>query len=261
MAEKQLSIVVPTCQRADLLEQCLLSIERGTQCDFEIIVVDGASTDGTSAVLERARQRLRDRIQIIREEQRQGFTKAVNRGFRAATGRFITWLNDDARPTHGTLDEAVSQMQSAKADVGLLALFHYYHGVRNVAYETTLHGKFFRLLHVRGTLYANFGLGRRETFASLGFFDERFYFYGGDPDFSLKIWNSGLRVEPAYMTAIDHDEHVDARRSSEEDRGRADNESLFAKWDLPARIPGRNGFDPFHPCTLRGRRDAPAKAM
>lgn len=261
MTERMLSIVVPTFQRAQLLEQCLLSVERGTNCDFELIVVDGASTDSTPDVLDRARNRMGDRLKIIREEQREGFTKGINRGFRAATGQFLTWLNDDARPLPGTFDEAISQLRSSKADVGLLAMFHLWHGTKNVAYETNLHGRLFRILHVRGTLYANFGLGRRETFASLGFFDERYYVAASDPDFSLKVWHAGLKIEPGYMTAIDHDEHLDARREMDNERVAQDNKQLFAKWDLPEKNQGRNDFDPHHPCTLRGRRDQPAIAV
>jgi len=261
MAERLLSIVVPTFQRAQLLERCLISVERGTHCDFELIVVDGGGTDATPEVLERARQRIGARLQVIREEPRQGFTRAVNRGLRAATGRFITWLNDDARPMLGTLDEAVEQMQAAKADVGLLALFHRWHGTKNVAYETNLAGRCFRLLHARGTLFANFGVARRETFASLGFFDERFQVQASDADFSMKVWNSGLKVEPAYMTAIDHDEHYDARRDADEKQIKADNEALLAKWEFEHRKDDHEDFDPTHPCTLRGRRDQPAMAV
>ncbi len=255
---KDLSIVIPTVQRAGLLEQCLASIERGTRCNYEIVVVDGASSDSTGEVLKQAAHRLGNRLVVIREEKREGFTKGINKGFRAASGRYITWLNDDARPMNGTLDEAVQQISVAKADVGLLALFHVWHGVKNVAFETHLNGHVYRLLHVRGTLYANFGLGRRETFASLGYFDEQFFIYGADPDFSLKVWNAGLKVEPAYMTAIDHDEHVDARRDADASAGERDNTKLFAKWNLPDKNPIRNDFDPNHPCTLRGRRDQAA---
>jgi GT2 family glycosyltransferase len=258
---KDLSIVIPTCQRGPLLERCLDSIEASTRCSYEIIVVDGASTDDTAPVLDAARQRLGQRIQIIREEQREGFTKAINKGFRAATGRYITWLNDDARPTPGTMDQAVQQMTAAKADVGLLALFHAWHGMRSIAYETRLRGSVYRLLHVRGTLYANFGLARRETFAALGYFDERYFFLGGDPDFSLKVWHAGMKVEPAYMTAIDHDETADDRRQADINRGNTDNQILFAKWDLPEKNYARNDFDPSHPCTLRGRREPSAAAI
>ena len=108
---------------------------------------------------------------------------------------------------------------------------------------------------MRGTLYANFAIGRRETFERLGYFDERYFLYAADPDLSLKAWHAGLRVEPAYLAYIDHDEHADDRRVVDADRGKADNERLFAKWDLPAKNPYRNDFDAACPCTLRGLRD------
>lgn len=256
-----LSIVIPTCQRGALLADCLHSIEQAAHCSYELIVVDGASTDDTAAVLGRAKEVMGDRLRVIREETREGFTKAVNKGFRVATGRFVAWLNDDARPLPGCFDEAVQQMAAAKADVGLLALFHAWHTARNVAYETYVAGKPYRLLHVRGTLYANFGLGRRETFSSLDYFDERYYFNGCNPDFSLKVWNAGMKVQPAYLTAIDHDEHVDQRRHENAGRSKEDNELLLAKWDLPEKDLTHNAFDPYHPRTLRGRRDQPSIAV
>jgi len=256
-----LSIVVPTCQRALLLEQCLNIIGNGTRCDYELVVVDGASTDGTNGVLDRGRQRWGDRIKIITEPQREGFTKAVNKGFRAATGKYICWLNDDARPLPGSLDQALQQISSSTAQVGLLAMFHAWNGTRSVAYETRLAGRVYRLLHVRGTLYANFGMGRRETFASLGYFDEGYYINGCDPDFSLKVWNAGMRVEPAYLTAIDHDEHVDGRRDQDTGRSKIDNERLFNTWNLPPKNMAHNDFDPSHPCTLIGRQDGPKIAI
>src|ERR1700761_6977034 len=93
-----LSIVLPTCNRAPLLQKAIDSIIATTHCNFQIIVVDGASTDHTQQVLERYRNSLGDRLTVIREEHREGFVRAANKGFRAATGKYLTWLNDDARP-------------------------------------------------------------------------------------------------------------------------------------------------------------------
>lgn len=256
----ELSIVVPTCDRAGLLRRCLAALTDGVQCPFEIIVVDGASTDGTAAVLDEFAGALGERLVVIRESQRNGFVRAANAGFAAARGRFLTWINDDARPLAGALDAAVSQLSYSPADVGLLAMFHRWYSVRNVAYETVRDGIVYRLCHIRGTLYANFALGRRETFQGLGWFDERFYFNGADPDLSLKAWHAGLRVEPAYGAMIDHDEHADTRRQSDGERGDADNAALFGKWDLPAKNPWRNDFDAERPCTLRGLREGAAVA-
>ena len=50
----ELSIVLPTCNRAALLEKCLSSIVAGTQISHEIIVVDGASSHATQQVLNEA---------------------------------------------------------------------------------------------------------------------------------------------------------------------------------------------------------------
>lgn len=249
-----LSIVIPTCNRGELLERCLQSLQKTVQCAHEIIVVDGASTDDTPRVLDSARERFGEHVRIIREERREGFVKAANKGMRAASGRNLTWLNDDARPMPGAYDEAVAQMDGSGIDVAFLAMFHRWNSTRNVAYETTFQGRTYRLCHVRGALYANFAMGRRSTFERLDYFDERFFFYGADPDLSLKAWNAGMRVEPAYSVLIEHDEHEDDRRSTDSAAAKADNEKLFAKWDLPARNPFRNDFDPENPCTLNGLR-------
>lgn len=253
-----LSIVIPTCNRGELLDRCLTSIQDTTRCSFEIIVVDGASTDQTAQVLARAAGSLGSRLKIIREPVRQGFVRAANLGFRAAAGRMITWLNDDARPLPGALDRAVAQIDAGPDDLGLVALFHRWHSVRNIAYETFSGNQVYRLCHVRGTLYANFGLGRRQTFERLGYFDERYFFFAADPDFSLKVWHAGMRIEPAYGSIIDHDEHVDRRRHDDGDTGSQDNRKLMAKWLLPPKNALSNDFNPFAPCTLGGLRDTPA---
>ncbi|HEX4056018.1 MAG TPA: glycosyltransferase [Tepidisphaeraceae bacterium] len=249
-----LSIIIPTCNRADLLQRSLQNLREEVSCSFEIIVVDGASEDRTPKVLAEAGKSMGRRLRVIREKRRDGFVRAANRGFRAAVGRNMIWLNDDARPLPGTLDDAVRQIDSADPQVAFLAMFHRYASQKNIAYHAHHNGREYRLCHVRGTLYANFPIGRREIYRHLGYFDERFYFYAADPDLSLKAWQAGLRIEPAYACYIDHDQHSDGRRAEDASRGREDNEKLFAKWNLPEKNPYRNDFDPARPCTLRGLR-------
>lgn len=255
-----LSIVLPTCNRAEPLRQTLAAIEHQTRCAHEIIVVDGASEDHTQDVLKIAKRDLGDRLQIIREEQREGFVKAANKGFKIAKGNNLTWLNDDARPVDGALDRAVAQIDSEPADVAFVAMFHCWQSMKNIAYETSYCGQMYRLCHVRGTLYANFPVGKTETYRKLGFFDERYYVCAADPDLSLAAWHAGLRIVPAYGAIIDHDELVDRRRQFDTSRGDEDNAKLFAKWDLPDRNPIYNDFDACRPCTLRGLRTLAAKA-
>ena len=249
-----LSIVIPTCNRAAHLERCIKSLHNTIQCEYELIVVNGASSDDTPRIIANAADILGSRLKVINETRREGFVRAANNGFRAATGRCLTWLNDDARPLPGSLDLAVERTNAAPPELGFFALFHRWHSPRNVAFESQHDGHAYQLCHVRGTLYANFCIGLRATYERLGWFDERYYFYAADPDLSLKAWNAGLRVEPLFDAYVEHDEHADDRRAEDAGRGRADNEKLFAKWDLPAKNEQRNDFDPARPCTLRGLR-------
>ena len=250
-----LSVILPTCNRGELLERAIGSIWHSTRCAFEIIVVDGASFDRTQSVLHEARNDMGDRLKIIREEDRQGFVKAANKGFAAASGRFVMWMNDDARPLPGSIDAAVEQIAAAPADVGMLAIFHRYNSPRNVAYETVFNNSTYRLLHVRGTLCANFGILRTDLLRELGGFDERYYLNAADTDLSMKLWHSGKKVAKCYNAYIDHDEHEDGRRYIDLPRAQEDNNKLFAKWDLPPKVTTRNPFDPQNPCTVRGLLD------
>ncbi|CAN5396185.1 hypothetical protein BH09PLA1_BH09PLA1_31830 [soil metagenome] len=256
----ELSIILPTCNRASLLEKALAAIESGVRCSHEIIVVDGASADHTPEILTHAARAMDDRLRVIREDRREGFVRAANKGFRTARGKYMTWLNDDARPVNGALDLAVKQMESADDDVAFVAMFHRWHSLKNVAYETDHRGRTYRLCHVRGTLYANFPIGRRETFERLNYFDERYFVCAADPDLSLKAWQAGMKIVPAYGALIDHDEIEDARRIDDSKFAEQDNQKLFDKWDLPARNVTRNDFDPARPCTLRGPRETSALA-
>jgi GT2 family glycosyltransferase len=246
-----LSIVLPTCNRASLLLTSLMHIERSTSCAFEVIVVDGASTDATPEVLELARSIMGPRLRVIREGKRQGFVKATNKGFRAAKGRFMTWLNDDARPTAGSLDFAIEQLDRSPSMTAFVAMYHPWHSTKNIAYTKKIDEKAFHLCHVRGTLYANFCMGLRSTYDRLGYFDERYFCQAADPDLSLKAWHSGMSVVPAHASFIDHDEHEDDRRAADQSASSLDNERLFAKWDLPGKSMV-NDFNSQKPCTLRG---------
>ncbi|HEY4328810.1 MAG TPA: glycosyltransferase [Phycisphaerae bacterium] len=247
-----ISVIIPTCNRAAMLDKAIDALVRTTATPFEVIVVDGASSDSTPAVLAKWKEALGQRMVVVQETKREGFTRAVNKGFRAASSEYVTWLNDDARPLAGALDFAREQLAEAPLSVGLLAMFHRCETRMNIAYTAIRHGREFKLLHVRGTLYANFAFARRSTLEKLNYFDEGFFIHGADPDLSLKIWHSGLRVVPAFQSLIDHDEAADERRAMDAGQGARDNARLFTKWKLPPKNMAVNDFDPAHPCTMRG---------
>ncbi len=94
MTAPMFSIVTPTWGRLDgRLERCVASVSVQTFRDYEHIVVDDGSKDGTWEWLQEETLR-NDRLRPLRIEH-QGRVVARNEGMRAAQGKFIAWLDSD----------------------------------------------------------------------------------------------------------------------------------------------------------------------
>ncbi|MBL8146036.1 MAG: glycosyltransferase, partial [Anaerolineae bacterium] len=96
------TIVTPTFNQADFLERTLQSVLSQDYHRLQYIVVDGASTDGTSAILAR----YSDRVRVISEPDR-GQADAINKGFRLAQGEILGWLNSDDLLLPGAISAVV----------------------------------------------------------------------------------------------------------------------------------------------------------
>jgi hypothetical protein len=84
------SVVIPTYNRSSLLERALDSVRRQTFTDYEVIVVDDGSADGTANYLAS----LGTRIRTIRQ-QNQGPAAARNAGAKIARGEYLAFLDSD----------------------------------------------------------------------------------------------------------------------------------------------------------------------
>lgn len=88
------SIVIPTYQRAHLLARALESIANQTWRDWEVIVVDDGSTDGTQDIVETFRKRHRQGISYCFQQNR-GASAARNVGIESTRGKFLAFLDSD----------------------------------------------------------------------------------------------------------------------------------------------------------------------
>ncbi len=86
----QVSVVIPTFNRAACVGEAIESVLAQTFRDYEIIVVDDGSTDDTAAVLAKCAQRIR----VLRQQNR-GASLARNAGISAALGDWIAFLDSD----------------------------------------------------------------------------------------------------------------------------------------------------------------------
>lgn len=230
MADPVVSIVVPTYQRPIDLAACLRSIEDTVTLPHEVICVPVAGDEATLKMLRASRCAVR----VIEQPKRGGAVQAMNLGFRAARGEFMMQINDDCELLPHSISNAVRFLKApAYAHIGQAAFFHDTPVRRNVFAQIQVELTWYFVCHVRGLCYANFGLARRSLYEKLGYFDERYFMYGADPDFSLKVWHEAkLSVVPCPAALIHHAELRDSRGGVERDQQHTDNQRLFAKWKL-----------------------------
>lgn len=94
MAAPMFSIIIPTLNVAAVLPACLDSIARQTCGDFELVLVDGGSTDETLDIANIFAPNLGERL-IIHRDTDQGVYDAMNRGVDLATGTWLLFLGAD----------------------------------------------------------------------------------------------------------------------------------------------------------------------
>jgi glycosyltransferase involved in cell wall biosynthesis len=88
-----LSVIIPTCNSEKTIERCLNSLTSQTYQDFEICIIDGASSDLTIAKVSSFRSCC-DRIRIISDKDK-GTYDAMNKGVGIARGEWIYFLGSD----------------------------------------------------------------------------------------------------------------------------------------------------------------------
>lgn len=92
MAGPRLSVLLPTYDAVEFVERAVGSVLDQTYEDFELIVIDDGSTDGT---VEAIRQFEDDRIRLIQREDESGITSALNAGIDAADGEYLARQDAD----------------------------------------------------------------------------------------------------------------------------------------------------------------------
>lgn len=104
----QVSVVIPTFNRAAFIADALQSVLNQTFQDFEIIVVDDGSTDDTAQIVQHVGD---TRVRYLYQENR-GVSAALNTGWRAARGEYIARLDSDDMWLPTLLQELVNTLDA-----------------------------------------------------------------------------------------------------------------------------------------------------
>ena len=118
MLEKRplVSVVMPAYNSEKYIEAAIASVQAQTMCDWELIVVDDASTDGTAELVS-AFSRQDERILLLKNQRNLGAARSRNRAFRHCRGRYIALLDSDDRWHPEKLSRQLELARRRDADV------------------------------------------------------------------------------------------------------------------------------------------------
>jgi len=221
------SIIIPVYGKVNYTLTCLASIAANLpQAPFEVIVVDDCSPDNSVEILANVKG-----LQLIKNEENQGFIRSCNAGARAAKGKYLYFLNNDTQVTTDWMDE-------------LVRTFHEFPGTGLVGSKLIYPDG--RLQEAGGIIWQdgnawNFGrfqdpqlpvfnyarevdycsgasiMTPKSLFEELGGFDEHYLpAYCEDSDLALRIRTKGYRVIYQPLSTIIHYEGVTSGTNTSE---------------------------------------------
>jgi len=203
------SVVIVTYNHRKYIKQCLESVME--QKPYEIVVVDNGS-DGTAEYVEENFPS----VKVIKPEKNLGYAGGNNLGVRYATGEYVVILNPDTIVEKGWLKELVKPLENGKLITTSKILVYDGSAINtcgNINHFTGLTftrglgekpDKYRRQEYMSGFSGCCFAM-RRKDFLELGGFDESFFIYNEDSDFSWRAHLKGFRVMYVPSSVIRHD--------------------------------------------------------
>lgn len=214
----KVSVIIPNWNGDIWLDGCLDALESQDYRDFEVIVVDDASTDGSVDHLKERSPPVR----LLQLAEHLGFARAVNAGIKASSGEYVVLLNNDTLPSTSFIRNLVAAMDSMPSDVGSLASRMLSMDNAMLIDDTgdifTWYGHALKRGHGRPAVEfeendeilsscAGAALYRREFLDVSGGFDERFVSYLEDIDLGLRGRLFGYRCVFVANATVMHKGH------------------------------------------------------
>lgn len=214
-----LSICIPTLRAKPLVRDCLDSIYANTHvANFEIIVVDNDSQDGTVEMLRTEFPS----VQLIVNDRNLGFTRPSNQALRASQGKYALLLNNDTIVLPGALDCLVQFMEQ-RPEIGICGpkvlnrdgtlqrqcrrsfatpwdLFCYFSRLSTLFPKSPLFGRYLmtymdeNATHPADAISGSCMLIRREVMNQIGLLDEQFFAYQEDADYCFRTKQAGWQI-------------------------------------------------------------------
>ncbi|MFC1624973.1 glycosyltransferase family 2 protein [Patescibacteria group bacterium] len=198
MKKPLVSVVILNLNGRKLLKSFFDSIISQNYKNIEIIFVDNGSSDGSISYVRKGFPEVR----VISNRKNLGFSKGCNQGASVAKGKYIYFLNNDARVEKNSLSKMISFLEKNK-DVSLLGPFVYKKDGMNIesaGLYPTIFGFFYNPLPKGRKPFETFALTgaamlvRSDWFKKAKGFDNDFFAYSEDIDLCMRIRKLGGKI-------------------------------------------------------------------
>lgn len=205
----KVNIILINYNGGDLTIACLKSLSEQSYADFDILLVDNGSTDGSMDMVRSFLEKtsIKNLVKIVSVGFNSGFTGGNAAGWKQAKGQYICVLNNDAAPDREWLEQLVRAMETDPA-AGICASKMLVFGTNIIdsagdGFSTLLKGfkrgegenseKYDEQEYVFGAC-AGAALYRRKMLDEIGFFDEDFFLIHEDTDLNFRAQLAGWKV-------------------------------------------------------------------
>lgn len=229
MSKPLVSIIIVNWNGGEVFENCLKSLSKIDYPNWELIVVDNGSTDGSEKLPQNYKSPIRN-YKLIKNKTNLGFALPNNQGYKRSKGRYILLLNNDTKVSPDFLNVLVEKMEKEK-ELGVVQpkIFvmdrpKYLDNAGSFLTRTGFlqHWGFGRKdgkeFNTEREIFSAKGacmLIRRELIEKTGLFDEEFVSYMEESDFCWRAWLLGYKVKYYPKTHIYHKVGMTSKRMSQ----------------------------------------------
>jgi glycosyltransferase involved in cell wall biosynthesis len=201
------SVVMSVHNEERYVSKAIRSILEQTFDDFEFIIIDDDSTDGTTEILSNYQQK-DARIRVLRHQSKKGLAQSLNEGIRIAQGRYIARMDADDISLPTRLEKQVAFLDM-HPEVGLVGTLCYEVDendviVRRWSLPSSTSDVRKALLDLNPLVHTSVMI-RKEVFAEIGYYDETLQ-YSQDYELWLRIarkYEIANLPEPLVMLRVD----------------------------------------------------------
>lgn len=210
---KKVSAIIVNWNGKNDTADCVQSLLEQDYPNVEIIVSDNGSTDGS---LDFLRERFSTSIRLLENGRNLGFGTAVNRGFKAAVGDYLIFLNNDLILEPNSISE-LTQLLEADSGIGAVVpkiLYYEKRGILNsfgvlihytgIACPEKLDQTDDPDLELTETACGGIFMFPRKVYETIGGFDEDLFLYHEDHDLSWRIRLHGWKIRVTPRAVLYH---------------------------------------------------------